>query len=79
MILMDEPSFGLSPLVKARVFEHIGALREAGVGVLLSEQDAVSAFRLADQAYIFEQGEVVLSGNPDDVRHAPETARAVFA
>lgn len=70
LILMDEPSMGLSPLLVKEVFSIIGKLnRELGVTILLVEQNAHLALRLASYGYIMEQGKVVLDG----------TARALLA
>ena len=74
MLLMDEPSLGLSPLFVSRMFEVIGQVRRRGVTVLLVEQNARMALGIADHGYVVEDGRVVASGTPeflqanDDVR-----------
>lgn len=65
LLLMDEPSLGLSPLFVARMFEVIGEVRKRGVTVLLVEQNAKMALEIADFGYVVEDGRVVASGTPD--------------
>ena len=62
LLLLDEPSLGLAPLVAARIFEIIGALNEQGVAVLLVEQNARAALKLARRAYVIETGRIVHEG-----------------
>ncbi len=69
MILMDEPSMGLSPLLVKEVFNIIARInRELGVTILLVEQNARAALSLATHGYIMEQGKVVLDGTADELR-----------
>ena len=74
LLLMDEPSLGLSPLFVARMFEVISEVQKRGVTVLLVEQNARMALEIADYGYVVEDGRVVASGTPealqanDDVR-----------
>jgi branched-chain amino acid transport system ATP-binding protein len=64
MVLMDEPSLGLAPMVVAEIFAAIRRLNaEEGVSILLVEQNAALAFDLASRAYIMEQGQIVLDGD----------------
>jgi branched-chain amino acid transport system ATP-binding protein len=62
LLLLDEPSLGLAPLVVAAVFETIRQLRADGVTILLVEQNARQALQIADRAYVLETGAVVLEG-----------------
>jgi branched-chain amino acid transport system ATP-binding protein len=62
LLLNDEPSLGLAPLMVARIFEQIAQLRDAGVTVLLVEQNARVALEIADRAYVLESGRITLSG-----------------
>lgn len=62
ILLLDEPSLGLSPLLVKEVFAAIGALRDAGVSILLSEQNARAALALADNGLVIENGRIVLRG-----------------
>jgi branched-chain amino acid transport system ATP-binding protein len=63
LLLLDEPSLGLAPLVTASIFDTIRELRSEGVTVLLVEQNAKQALRLADRAYVLETGAIVLEGD----------------
>ncbi|GAA1519598.1 ABC transporter ATP-binding protein [Sphaerisporangium rubeum] len=67
-LLLDEPSLGLAPLLIAEIFTIVADLREQGIGVLLVEQNAEQALRIADQAHVLEAGTVVQSGTGDEVR-----------
>lgn len=62
LLMLDEPSTGLSPKLTWTVLEAIGMIRDRGVAVLLVEQNAGAALRLADRAYVMESGSVVLGG-----------------
>jgi branched-chain amino acid transport system ATP-binding protein len=65
--MLDEPSLGLAPIIVADIFRTIGELRAAGVSVLLVEQNAQAALRIADRAYVMELGEFILSGPAADI------------
>jgi branched-chain amino acid transport system ATP-binding protein len=62
VLLLDEPSLGLAPLVVAKIFEVIRSLRERGIPVLLVEQNAQMALRTADRAYVLETGVITREG-----------------
>jgi branched-chain amino acid transport system ATP-binding protein len=62
LLMMDEPSLGLAPLLVAEVFKIIELIRDQGVTVLLIEQNAAAALAIADRGYVLEVGKVVLSG-----------------
>jgi len=62
LLLMDEPSLGLSPRYVGLVFERISALRREGLSILMVEQNATRALRLADQGYVFDMGKVAFEG-----------------
>ncbi len=62
LLMLDEPSLGLAPLIVANIFSIIGDLRASGVSILLVEQNARAALRLADYAYVMELGDVTLHG-----------------
>jgi branched-chain amino acid transport system ATP-binding protein len=67
LLMLDEPSTGLSPKLTWDVFDAIGTIRERGVAVLLVEQNAAQALNLADRAYVLESGSVVLDGDGRDL------------
>ncbi|MFC0241367.1 ABC transporter ATP-binding protein [Rhodopseudomonas telluris] len=67
LLMLDEPSLGLAPIIVADIFRIVGELREAGVSVLLVEQNAKAALAIADRAYVMELGEFVLDGPASDV------------
>jgi branched-chain amino acid transport system ATP-binding protein len=62
LLMLDEPSLGLAPIIVADIFRTIGELRSSGVSVLLVEQNAKAALQIADRAYVMELGELVLQG-----------------
>lgn len=62
LLMLDEPSLGLAPLIIRDIFRVIGELKESGVAILLVEQNARAALQIADYAYVLETGEVSLSG-----------------
>jgi len=76
LILMDEPTLGLAPVMVKQVFEIIRELRDAGFTILLAEQNARVALELADHAYLLENGRVGLSGTGQELLEAPEVRRA---
>ena len=63
LLLLDEPSMGLAPMIVARIFEIVRTIRESGATVLLVEQNAAMALRVADRGYVLETGEVVMSAD----------------
>ena len=67
MIVMDEPSMGLSPLLVSEVFEIIQAFREQGKTVLLVEQNAKKAMSISDRVYVLETGSVTINGNASEL------------
>ena len=71
LLLLDEPSLGLAPLIVKEIFEIITRLRAAGVTVLLVEQMANQALRIADRAYVLKTGEIASHGRAADVRADP--------
>ena len=71
LLLLDEPSLGLAPLVEREIFRLIGGLRELGVSILLVEQNARAALESADYAYVLETGEVSVEGPAADLLHDP--------
>ena len=69
LLMLDEPSLGLAPLIVREVLQVVSSLRSHGVSVLLVEQNARAALQVADQAYVLETGAVALSGPAGDLLH----------
>jgi branched-chain amino acid transport system ATP-binding protein len=67
LLLMDEPSMGLSPLLVAEVGDIIRSINEEGISIVLVEQNSRMALKLANRAYVLEQGKIVLSGDAKDL------------
>ncbi|MBQ2581897.1 MAG: ABC transporter ATP-binding protein [Ruminococcus sp.] len=67
IVVMDEPSMGLSPILVSEIFDIIENIREQGTTVLLVEQNAKKALSIADRAYVLETGKIVLSGKASDL------------
>jgi branched-chain amino acid transport system ATP-binding protein len=76
LLLLDEPSMGLSPLLVREIFKVIRRLNETGVTILLVEQNARLALEIAHRAYILETGQIVLSGAPAELRDHPQVRAA---
>ena len=66
-MLFRSPSLGLAPIIVADIFRTVGELRSAGVSVLLVEQNAQAALKIADRAYVMELGQFVLQGNASEI------------
>ncbi|MGY2897331.1 ABC transporter ATP-binding protein [Deinococcus sp. UYEF24] len=69
LLLLDEPSLGLAPLVVEQVFAAVQRVNEAGVSVLLAEQNAFAALSIAHRAYVMEGGQVTIEGSRDELLH----------
>ena len=67
LLMLDEPSLGLAPLIVGEIFRIIAGLRERGCAILLVEQNARAALRVADYGYVLENGQVALSGSSDEL------------
>jgi branched-chain amino acid transport system ATP-binding protein len=67
LLMLDEPSLGLAPIIVADIFRTVSELRASGVSVLLVEQNAQAALKIADRAYVMELGEFVLSGPASEI------------
>lgn len=76
IIVMDEPSMGLSPLFVTEIFDIIREISQGGTTVLLVEQNAKKALSIADRAYVLETGKIVLSGNAQDLMNDDSVKRA---
>jgi len=76
LLMLDEPSLGLAPLIVRDIFRIIATLRERGVSVLLVEQNARAALRLADHGHVLELGQVVLHGPAGELQGHPQVVAA---
>ncbi|MEO8487925.1 MAG: ABC transporter ATP-binding protein [Betaproteobacteria bacterium] len=76
LLLLDEPSLGLSPTVVIAMFDAVRAVNHAGTAVLLVEQNVAMALDLATRAYLLEEGRIVAEGEPDALFDRPELRRA---
>jgi branched-chain amino acid transport system ATP-binding protein len=74
--LFDEPSLGLAPKIVAGVFETLARIKAMGVTILLVEQNSMMALGLADRAYLFEAGRIVMEGAAKDLKNHPDVMRA---
>lgn len=76
LCIFDEPSLGLAPKVVAEVERTIAGIKARGMTILLVEQNAAMALRLADRAYVFEAGEIRLQGSGEELMTHPEVSKA---
>ncbi len=76
MLLLDEPSMGLSPLLVNEIFETIQQVNRSGVTVLLVEQNAKKALEVAGRAYVLETGSIVMQGDADTLAGNEQVRRA---
>ena len=76
LLLLDEPSLGLAPMLVNRIFAVISRLKESGVTILLVEQNARKALEIADRAYVMETGRVILEGDARELAANPEIEKA---
>lgn len=76
LLLMDEPSMGLAPLITDEIFAHIASLRADGLSVLMVEQNAKKALQLCDRGYVLENGQFVMEGASEKLLHSNEIKRA---
>ncbi|HET6294433.1 MAG TPA: ABC transporter ATP-binding protein [Kribbella sp.] len=67
LLVLDEPSVGLAPKVIAEIFATLARLRDDGLTILLVEQNARAAFKVADRVYVMDRGEVAMDGNPTEL------------
>jgi branched-chain amino acid transport system ATP-binding protein len=78
LLLMDEPSLGLAPVVVDEVFEAIEAINREGVSVLLVEQEIVRALEIAGRGYLLAEGRIVAADTADALRASPQVQRSVL-
>ncbi len=75
LLILDEPSMGLAPIVVKDIFKIIGEIKEAGTTIVLIEQNAKLALKIADYAYVLETGTVQLAGPTEKLRNDPEVQK----
>jgi branched-chain amino acid transport system ATP-binding protein len=71
LMLLDEPSLGLSPQMVHRIFDALSQLRDQGLTILLVEQNALAALRLADRGYLLQNGQVIAQGTSEELANDP--------
>jgi branched-chain amino acid transport system ATP-binding protein len=76
LLLLDEPSMGLAPMLIAQIFEIVKTINSEGISVLMVEQNATQALRTAHRGYVLETGNVVKTGSGDDLLHDPAVREA---
>ena len=76
LLLLDEPSMGLAPVLVDLIFDTIATIREQGTTILLVEQNALAALRVADRAYVLESGSLKLQGSAADLARDSEVVNA---
>nr|WP_263324070.1 ABC transporter ATP-binding protein [Neobacillus sp. Marseille-Q6967] len=76
LLLLDEPSMGLAPLLVKTIFRIIEEINQTGTTILLVEQNANMALSIADRAYVIETGKIVLSGSPDELNQSDQIRMA---
>jgi branched-chain amino acid transport system ATP-binding protein len=76
LVLLDEPSMGLAPILVEEVFRIIARLKDEGVTMLLVEQFAAAALNVADYGYVLENGRISVHGSADKLKHDPAVVAA---
>ncbi|QSR32205.1 branched-chain amino acid ABC transporter ATP-binding protein [Nocardioides sp. S5] len=78
LLILDEPSLGLAPLIVERIIETLAVLRRQGLTVLMIEQNVTAGLGLADRGYVLDQGRVVMSGTAQELRDEGNLSQAYF-
>jgi branched-chain amino acid transport system ATP-binding protein len=76
LLMLDEPSMGIAPILVQRIYETITEINKSGVAILLVEQNANYALDISSRGYVLETGRVVLKGESSELRGDPEVQRA---
>ena len=76
LLLLDEPSLGLAPIMAHRVFKSVARLRDAGMTILLVEQNARAALHISDRAYVMETGKIIMEGPSEELLNHNQIKRA---
>ena len=78
LLLLDEPSLGLAPVVVDEVFDVLQTVHQRGVGILLVEQNVQRALEISDRAYLLSEGRIAMQGSPDELMASDEVRRQVL-
>ncbi len=76
LLMVDEPSLGLAPLIQDNLYEALGRLRESRITILLPEQNALRALAIADRGYVLQDGRIVLAGKAGSLTQSDLVKRA---
>ncbi|HPJ22197.1 MAG TPA: ABC transporter ATP-binding protein [Clostridia bacterium] len=76
LLMMDEPSLGLAPIIVEEIFELMDKVRKTGMTILLIEQNAMLALNIADRGYVLQNGEIVLTGTGKELLDNPDVKKA---
>jgi branched-chain amino acid transport system ATP-binding protein len=76
LLMLDEPSMGIAPVLVQRIYETIGEINRSGVAILLVEQNANYALEISRRGYVLETGRIALRGNSSELRDDPEVQKA---
>ncbi|RII83674.1 branched-chain amino acid ABC transporter ATP-binding protein [Neopusillimonas maritima] len=76
LLLLDEPTLGLAPIMAQLVFDTIRSLNRSGLSILIAEQDTRNTLNLADEAYVVENGRITLHGSSDNLKNDPRVKEA---
>ena len=76
LLMLDEPSLGLAPMIRERLIKVVGEIHKRGIGILLVEQDLGLALSLCSRGYVFEQGRVCLEGSRRFLKGNPRVKNA---
>ena len=76
LLVLDEPSLGLAPIVVDEVFETLSAIKQSGTSILIIEQNLVKALKLADRGYVMETGQIVMQGESEKLLDDPQVRQA---
>ncbi len=76
LLILDEPSLGLAPLIVRDIFNIIKEFRNEGTTILIVEQNALQTLKIADYAYVLQVGEVIIEGEATELRHNPKLVEA---
>jgi branched-chain amino acid transport system ATP-binding protein len=78
LLMLDEPSLGLSPIMTDKLFETIRQIVQRGCSVLVAEQNVYATLKCSDRAYVVESGKVSASYSPQDIEHDPRLLLALL-